>query len=96
MLLQSSDDLMSTEMKPNPESLMAFQYFPYTSRKIQDGQCFIIVTILLFLFLNLTKMQTYKHQKGYPLPHSPLRTPYLVLRPPLRPQRVVLQDLKIQ
>lgn len=27
---------MSTEMKPNPESLMAFQSFPYTSRKIQD------------------------------------------------------------
>ena len=38
--LQSSEDLMSTEMKPNPESLMAFQSFPYTSRKIQDGQCF--------------------------------------------------------
>ena len=30
---------MNQEMKPNPESLMAFQTFPYTSRKIQDGQC---------------------------------------------------------
>ena len=60
---------MSTEMKPNPESLMAFQSFPYTSRKIQDGQCFIIVTIFLFCFsLSDAKIQTSEGVSSAPLP----------------------------
>ena len=32
----SSEDLMSSDMKPTPESLMGFS-FPYSSRKIQEG-----------------------------------------------------------
>ncbi|XP_023329822.1 GATA-binding factor 1-A [Eurytemora carolleeae] len=32
----NSEDLMSSELKPNPESLM-FPSFPYTSRKLQEG-----------------------------------------------------------
>jgi len=35
--INTSDDLMASDMKPNPESLMGFPSFPYTSRKIQEG-----------------------------------------------------------
>ena len=34
----SSEDLMSNDMKPTPESLMGFHSFPYSSRKIQEGR----------------------------------------------------------
>eukprot|EP00090_Calanus_glacialis_P009038 TRINITY_DN17370_c0_g1_i1.p1 TRINITY_DN17370_c0_g1~~TRINITY_DN17370_c0_g1_i1.p1 ORF type:complete len:426 (-),score=16.63 TRINITY_DN17370_c0_g1_i1:1554-2831(-) len=34
--INTSDDLMASDMKPNPESLMGFPSFPYTSRKIQE------------------------------------------------------------
>ena len=33
----SSEDLMTSDMKPTPESLMGFS-FPYSSRKIQEGK----------------------------------------------------------
>ena len=60
---------MSTEMKPNPESLMAFQSFPYTSRKIQDGQC-LTTTITFSLFLSSTSYQC-KIRRGVLRPPTP-------------------------
>ena len=33
----SSEDLMSSDMKPTPEALMGFPSFPYSTRKIQEG-----------------------------------------------------------
>ena len=65
---------MSTEMKPNPESLMAFQSFPYTSRKIQDGQCFTTTItffsfILIFLFFpSQTNVKSSEGVSSAPLP----------------------------
>ena len=82
MLLQSSDDLMSTEMKPNPESLMAFQSFPYTSRKIQDGQCSIIVIILLFCFLIWQKYKHTNTRRGILCPTPPSGLPIWSSAPP--------------
>ena len=35
--LSSEPDLMTSDMKPTPESLMGFPSFPYSSRKIQEG-----------------------------------------------------------
>ena len=52
----SSEDLMSNDMKPTPESLMGFHSFPYSSRKIQEGRLltdssFIFIFILKIIFI---------------------------------------------
>ena len=52
----SSEDLMSNDMKPTPESLMGFPSFPYSSRKIQEGKvtpslCSRFVLFCSFRFL---------------------------------------------
>ena len=47
----SSEDLMSNDMKPTPESLMGFPSFPYSSRKIQEGETFSLSFTVWFLVL---------------------------------------------
>ena len=47
----SSEDLMSNDMKPTPESLMGFPSFPYSSRKIQEGETFSLSCTVWFLVL---------------------------------------------
>ena len=49
----SSEDLMSNDMKPTPESLMGFHSFPYSSRKIQEGivNWLVLPFFLIFIFI---------------------------------------------
>ena len=45
--LSSEPDLMTSDMKPTPESLMGFpSSFPYSSRKIQEGNYYLALGLL--------------------------------------------------